>query len=91
MSNITKTIPEQASEKNTQKGSAGTKIATNWEPHLNYHPILLVVLIFSLSLFMSIRYPNSFPHADNFAAVLLDTAQGGILVWHAYPCNRRRL
>lgn len=42
-------------------------------------PLLLIALIVILSVFMSIRYPDAFPHQDNFAAILLDTAQGGIL------------
>jgi ribose transport system permease protein len=42
-------------------------------------PLLLIALIVILSIFMTIRHPEAFPHADNFAAVLLDTAQGGIL------------
>jgi ribose transport system permease protein len=42
-------------------------------------PLLLIALIVLLSIFMTFRHPEAFPHADNFAAVLLDTAQGGIL------------
>lgn len=42
-------------------------------------PVLLVVLIVALSLWMTISYPESFPRRDNFAAVLLDAAQSGIL------------
>lgn len=41
--------------------------------------ILLIVMIFVLSAAMSVVYPESFPQKDNFAAILLDTAQGGIL------------
>jgi ribose/xylose/arabinose/galactoside ABC-type transport system permease subunit len=46
---------------------------------LRERPLMLVVLILLLSTFMAIRYQSAFPHWDNFAAVLLDTAQGGIL------------
>lgn len=42
-------------------------------------PLLLIVLIVLLSAWMSINYPQSFPQRNNFAAVLLDTAQSGIL------------
>ena len=42
-------------------------------------PILLVVLIVLLSVFMTILYPQVFPKTGNFAAILLDTAQAGIL------------
>lgn len=42
-------------------------------------PLLLIVLIGSLSTWMTISYPEAFPHWDNFAAVLLDAAQSGIL------------
>lgn len=41
--------------------------------------LLLVILIGALSLGMTINFPNAFPQADNFAAVLLDAAQSGIL------------
>ncbi|NPV85771.1 MAG: ABC transporter permease [Anaerolineae bacterium] len=42
-------------------------------------PLLLVTLILIISIFMTIKHPEAFPHWDNFAAVLLDTAQAGIL------------
>lgn len=42
-------------------------------------PLLLIALILILSTWMAISYPESFPRRDNFAAVLLDAAQGGIL------------
>jgi ribose transport system permease protein len=41
--------------------------------------LLLIVLIAVLSGWMTISYPESFPRPNNFAAVLLDAAQGGIL------------
>ncbi len=41
--------------------------------------LLLIVLILVLGIFMAISYPEAFPQADNFAAVLLDSAQGQIL------------
>ena len=41
--------------------------------------ILLGLLIAILSGWMTVAYPEAFPQADNFAAVLLDAAQGGIL------------
>lgn len=42
-------------------------------------PLILIGLIVVLSAWMSIGYPESFPHRENIAAVLLDAAQGGIL------------
>jgi len=42
-------------------------------------PLILIGLIVALSAWMTIGYPESFPHRQNIAAVLLDTAQGGIL------------
>jgi ribose transport system permease protein len=42
-------------------------------------PLILIGLIVVLSAWMTIVYPESFPHGANIAAVLLDTAQGGIL------------
>jgi ribose transport system permease protein len=42
-------------------------------------PILLITVILILSLIMALNYPLAFPQKANFAAILLDTAQGGIL------------
>jgi len=42
-------------------------------------PLILIGLIVILSAWMAISYPESFPQRANIAAVLLDTAQGGIL------------
>lgn len=41
--------------------------------------LLLSILILLLSGWMTIGYPKAFPQRDNFAAVLLDAAQGGIM------------
>lgn len=46
---------------------------------LTNRPLLLIVIIVLLSIGMTIIYPESFPHKNNFSAVLLDSAQGGIL------------
>jgi ribose transport system permease protein len=42
-------------------------------------PLILIGLNVVLAAWMTIGYPESFPHGANIAAVLLDTAQGGIL------------
>ena len=42
-------------------------------------PLMLVGLIAILSIWMTINYPEYFLRKGNIAAVLLDTAQGGIL------------
>ena len=42
-------------------------------------PLMLIGLIAALVLFLGINYPESFLRKENIAAVLLDTAQGGIL------------
>ena len=42
-------------------------------------PLILICLIVILSAWMAISYPESFPQRANIAAVLLDTAQCGIL------------
>lgn len=42
-------------------------------------PILLAVLLFLISVVMTSTYPKAFPQLSNFSAILLDTAQGGIL------------
>jgi len=41
--------------------------------------MLLIVLITVLAVWMTLSYPESFPKWNNFAAVLLDAAQSGIL------------
>lgn len=41
--------------------------------------LLLIVLNVLLSGWMTISYPEAFPTRDNFAAILLDAAQGGIM------------
>ncbi len=42
-------------------------------------PLLLVFVIFIMSIIMALVFPRVFPQRDNFAAILLDTAQSGIL------------
>jgi ribose transport system permease protein len=42
-------------------------------------PWLLIVLIVALAGYLTIAYPQTFPRFPNFAAVLLDSAQSGIL------------
>lgn len=42
-------------------------------------PLLLIALILILSGWLTFSYPESFPQPNNFAAVLLDAAQSGIL------------
>jgi ribose transport system permease protein len=42
-------------------------------------PLLLIVLIAVLAIYLAIAYPATFPRFPNFAAVLLDSAQTGIL------------
>jgi ribose/xylose/arabinose/galactoside ABC-type transport system permease subunit len=42
-------------------------------------PLMLIGLITAMVLFLGINYPDSFLRKENIAAVLLDTAQGGIL------------
>jgi ribose/xylose/arabinose/galactoside ABC-type transport system permease subunit len=42
-------------------------------------PLMLIGLIAVLALWLGINYPESFLRKENIAAVLLDTAQGGIL------------
>ncbi len=61
------------------------KQLSNWSPQrmagriARDRPLLLIALIVLLSGWMAISYPESFPRPNNFAAVLLDAAQGGIL------------
>jgi ribose/xylose/arabinose/galactoside ABC-type transport system permease subunit len=40
---------------------------------------LLIVLIVALAAYLAIAYPQTFPRFPNFAAILLDSAQSGIL------------
>ncbi len=42
-------------------------------------PLMLIGLVAVLALWLGVNYPESFLRKENIAAVLLDTAQGGIL------------
>jgi ribose transport system permease protein len=59
--------------------SNGSKIIQVLTRILYNRVLLLIVLIALLSLFMTFMFPNSFPQKENFAAILLDSAQGGII------------
>jgi len=79
MSDTLKPILEKSpahSEKQPQKDSPFKRLAKRiaWD-----RPLLLIALLVLLCIFMTLRYPEAFPHWDNAAAVLLDAAQGGIL------------
>jgi ribose transport system permease protein len=71
------TIDEAPAGKGRTPSSAGFQRILQLVLH--ERPLLLIALIAILSIFMSIFFPTAFPKGDNFAAVLLDTAQGGIL------------
>ena len=76
MTNITNPTTKGKTEK---EGSSKMSFGGVLQRVLYERPLLLIALIIFLSIFMTIRYPEAFPHWDNFAAVLLDTAQNGIL------------
>lgn len=42
-------------------------------------PILLIFMILAIIIGMTIAFPRIFPQQNNFAAIMLDTAQSGIL------------
>ncbi len=72
-------VPQEDSVSVNDEESLGAKIRRLAERIVRDRPLLLIALILILCLWMSISYPESFPTWNNFAAVLLDTAQGGIL------------
>ena len=78
MAKLTKSMVSEVGEKPEGK-QLGHSFQRVVKRILYDRPLLLIALILFLSVFMTIRYSESFPHADNFAAVLLDAAQGGIL------------
>lgn len=78
MTNLVKSKLEEAGEAPARLSWTATlgKIGRS----ILYERVLLLVFsIVLLSIVMTIAYPDAFPHWDNFAAILLDTAQGGIL------------
>ena len=76
MTNITNPSTQEKTEK---RPSGMMSVGGALQRVLYERPLLLIALIIGLSIFMTVRYPEAFPHWDNFAAVLLDTAQNGIL------------
>jgi ribose transport system permease protein len=74
MTNTVKTSVEVASDQ-----QAGFSLGWLGRRILYDRVLLLIVMIALLSVIMVFVYPEAFPHWDNFAAILLDTAQGGII------------
>jgi ribose transport system permease protein len=70
---------ETAINNSTPTNSIFARISNVFTYVLYNRVLLLVVLIALMSLVMAIIYPTSFPQKDNFAAILLDTAQSGII------------
>jgi ribose transport system permease protein len=72
MANIGKSTLETAGAKGFDLQTLGRRILYN-------RVLLLITLMAVMAIIMSIAYPEAFPQWDNLAAILLDTAQGGIL------------
>src|SRR5512145_2164760 len=79
MSEIMKPTVDEAATRPEGKRSVGRSLIRVAQRIAWDRPLLLIVLILLLSIWMTIVYPESFPHWPNFAAVLLDAAQSGIL------------
>jgi ribose transport system permease protein len=75
------TIKTDVSKKELSEKETKEKKNLKWILNriLYNRPILLVTVILLLALIMTLNYPTAFPQQANFAAILLDTAQGGIL------------
>ena len=73
-----KTVDEEFA-KQTEKTTGRRRLQQVAARIARDRPLLLIVLILVLSVWMAITHPESFPHRSNFAAVLLDAAQAGIL------------
>jgi ribose/xylose/arabinose/galactoside ABC-type transport system permease subunit len=80
MSNTIKTTLEEAAVDEGKRKREGVRSLQRWARRIAVdRPLLLIVLIGLISIWMTVSYPEAFPHWDNFAAVLLDAAQSGIL------------
>lgn len=79
MSDTLRTHVDEPATKQTRAQSGGRTLQALLRRILYDRPLLLIALIVLLSGWMTTSYPESFPHWDNFAAVLLDAAQSGIL------------
>jgi ribose transport system permease protein len=79
MSETVKTIHEEPTTGGKRKRLIGGGVQRLARRIAVDRPLLLIVLIGGIMIWMSISYPEAFPQRDNFAAVLLDAAQSGIL------------
>jgi ribose transport system permease protein len=70
-------LPKSVSNKEGSKNK--NNIVSLFNRILYNRPLLLVAVIIILSVIMAVKFPLAFPQQANFAAILLDTAQGGIL------------
>lgn len=79
MANLGKSTANQATVQPSGKMQGKLDIIRIARLVLYNRVLLLVTMIVLLSLIMTLIYPEAFPRWDNFAAILLDTAQGGII------------
>lgn len=79
MANIQKSTLEETTVKPAAKGGEKWDLLRLGRRILYDRVLLLISLIIILSVIMAISYPEAFPQWGNFAAILLDTAQGGII------------
>jgi ribose transport system permease protein len=79
MTNLANSTSENASAKIEAKSPRSSGLLNLGRRILYDRVLLLIALIVLLCLVTSLVYPRDFPHWANFAAILLDTAQGGII------------
>lgn len=79
MANLGKSTADQAAVQPKSKQSGKLDVLIIARTILYNRVLLLITMIILLGLIMTFVYPEAFPHWDNFAAILLDTAQGGII------------
>lgn len=79
MANKPKTMKSEPAVKKEEKVQIKRNLSWWFKRILYDRPILLITLIVLMALFMTFVYSEAFPHWDNIAAVLLDTAQSGII------------
>lgn len=79
MTNTTQPIPEKSSLQVEELPKSKFNIVKAAKRIASNRIMLLIILNLLIGIWMTIAYPEAFPQRDNFAAVLLDSAQGGIM------------
>jgi ribose transport system permease protein len=79
MANIGKSTLENTAGKPAGQRQGGWDLQKLARRILYDRVLLLITLIALMCIIMAFAYPDAFPQWDNAAAILLDTAQGGII------------